>query len=174
MGRLGFYVWLNGVMKYRLVKASSLAGAVLFLIAYSFLIGMVFRLPVPLPPYKGTPSFDLILDGPIGQVPWLIVYLDRYWAVSINLEAGLTALLLSILFGLNIGLIIYSYRYASCRCGRNAALSFFSAIPSFFSLYTCCGGGLATAILFATVGGLGTSILISYGRIFSESQHYSS
>lgn len=155
-------------MHYRDVRISSICGALGFLVAYSFLIGMVFRQPTPLPFTIATPTFDLILEGPIGQVPWLVAYLDRYWVVSVSLEAGLTAIALSILFGLNVGLTVYSYRYSSCRRISNASLSFFSALPSFFSVFSCCGGGIVTTILFALgVGGLWTSVLLPYGRILS-------
>ncbi|MEM4342311.1 MAG: hypothetical protein QXF97_07165 [Candidatus Caldarchaeum sp.] len=98
----------------------------------------------------------------------MIVYLDRFWVVSVSLEAGLSATLLSALFSLNMGFIYWAYKYSSCRFNLNSAISIFSALPAFFSIFSCCGGGLVTTILFALgVGGVWSGILLPYGRILS-------
>ncbi|MEM3032435.1 MAG: hypothetical protein QW756_07265, partial [Nitrososphaerota archaeon] len=161
-------VGLASILTTRGVRKTIIIGAVTFFVLYSFSIGMVFRLPTPLPPTINTPMFDIIVDGPIGQVPWLIVYLDRFWVMSVSLEAGLSAILLSALFGLNMGFFFWAYKYSSCRFNLNSAISAFSALPAFFSIFSCCGGGLVTTILFALgIGGVWSGILLPYGRILS-------
>jgi hypothetical protein len=86
----------------------------LFALAYAFAIGMIFRNPIPVPEYITVPQVILITRGPIGQVPWLVVYADRYWTISVNLEAALSMLAISTLIGLNASALYYISRRAAC------------------------------------------------------------
>jgi len=138
--RTGWYQFLGAVFAFKRVRLWAALSATLFLVSYAFIIGVVSRSPYPLPPTLVTPSADLILDGPLGQVPWLVVYIDRYWVLSVSLEAGLTILALTALFGLNVGAMLYAQWYASCRCDKNAVASGFFVVPAFFAMFSCCGG----------------------------------
>ena len=129
-----------------------LASSVLFFFIYLFANGMAGFLPFSVPPY-----ISILLDGPIGEVPWINIYFYRFM-ISINFAAGVSSVLISTLFGLNIAGIIYIYKSPSCPdCKINIAVSGVSTIPAFFALFSCCGGGLAIAFLIL----LGASNLIA-------------
>ncbi len=142
--------------------------SVLFALAYAFAIGMVFRNPVPVPEYIAVPQVVLVTRGPIGQVPWLVVYVDRFWTVSVNLEAALSTIAISTLIGLNASALYFLSRRATCHIDskRTAIPVFTSALPAFFGFFSCCGGGLVFAVLLsAGVLPLVSGAMLTYGRL---------
>lgn len=162
----GFLKFVKDALSFKQAKLASLTAMFTFMLLYALGIGIVFRSPTPLPREVQTPTFDLITEGPIGQVPWFIAYLDRYWIVSISLEAGLAMLALGTLVGLNFGVMVYLKGHKSCKLKPKGTV--LSAMPSFFCVFACCGGGLVTTILFTVgVGGLATGMLLPYGRILA-------
>jgi hypothetical protein len=161
----GFLYRVLGVRQCRLIAVSS---SLVFLLIYALAVGMIFILPSPLPETIRTPLVQLILEGPLGQVPWLVIYLNRYWVLSVSLEAALAASTLTVLFGLNVGALLYAYRYAACRCLYNVNLGGLAVLPALFSVFACCGGGLMTTLLFTLgLSGFVTSILLPYGRVLA-------
>ena len=152
------------MLSYRNNRAYAFASGFAFFVIYSFAIGMIFQSPNPLPEDFPTPSYGLMLKGPIGQVPWLVVYLNRNWVFSVNLEAAVITLALTVLFSLNVAVLAYS-RSVSCECSIGKK-SFISTIPSFFAVFSCCGSGLVMSLLFALgAGGLWSSVFLPYGRL---------
>ena len=141
----------------------------LFALAYAFAIGMVFRNPVPVPEYITVPPQVIpVARGPISQVPWLVVYVDRYWTISVNLEVALSMLAISTLIGLNASALCYKSRRAACCISskRTAVSVFASALPAFFGFFSCCGGGLVFAVLLsAGVLPLVSGAMLTYGRL---------
>jgi len=166
-GKQGFFGFLWYVLSFKRNKIYAIASGLAFFIAYSFGIGIFFQSPNPLPEDFPTPSYDLILDGPIGQVPWLVVYLNRNFIFSINLEAAIVTVVLTTLFTLNIVVLAYSKQ---SNCGYPIRKkSLFSVIPSFFSVFSCCGGGLVMSLLFTLgAGGLWSSIFLPYGWVLAN------
>lgn len=165
-GATGFVAFIKTILRAERCRLYAVSSALLFLVVYALGIGMIFRSPNPLPDGFQTPSYDVILKGPIGQVPWLVVYIDRYWIFSVNLEAATAAAILSTLFGLNVAILVYRSRYQACRRLDNKPL--LSIVPSFFSVFSCCGSGLVMSFLFALgAGGLWSSIFLPYGRLLA-------
>ncbi len=163
----GFLSFIRLVMSFRRCKVYAALSAVAFFIAYAFGIGIIAASPNPLPEDFPTPSYELILEGPIGQVPWLVIYLDKYWIFSINLEAALAVAVLTVLFSLNMAVMAYSLRYAVCR-RANGKAPFLAVVPSFFSVFSCCGSGLVFTLLFAVgAGGLWSGVFLPYGRLLT-------
>lgn len=168
-----YAAFVRTVISDRKARMVGVISAIVFVVAYAFAIGMVFRNPFPIPSYISVPHLILITKGPIGQVPWLIAYIDRYWTLSVNLEAFLSALALSTLVGLNTSSLYYFYRrgVASCSYPRRTVLTmsmsiFASALPSAFSLFSCCGGGLLIFV-FLAAGALPliAGFMITYGKL---------
>ncbi|MDJ0268977.1 MAG: hypothetical protein NXY59_00205 [Aigarchaeota archaeon] len=162
-----FLSFIRLVMSFRRCRVYAALSAIAFFIAYAFGIGILAASPNPLPEDFPTPSYEVILEGPIGQVPWLIIYIDKYWMFSINLEASLAVVALTLLFSMNIAAMTYRLRHATCRRANNKA-PFLAVIPSFFSVFSCCGSGLVFTLLFAVgAGGLWSGIFLPYGRLLT-------
>ena len=157
--------YIRLILTPRECKLYAVLSSVIFLILYAFGIGIIFQTPYPLPSTFPTPRYEVILEGPIGQVPWVIIYLNRNWIFSINLEAGVVAFVLSLLVGLNIASIVYHSKYGK-YCGVGRKFSLVGVLPSFFAMFSCCGSGLIFLILFTTgLGGLWSSILLPYSSL---------
>jgi hypothetical protein len=104
-------------------RLAAAASAGVFAALYVFAVGMVFPLPYELPESFPAPSSDIVWEGPPMQVPWLTVYLNRRWVVSVNPESVLTTAFLSVLVGLNAAAVTYAQRHTSCRLTRRTKLS---------------------------------------------------
>ena len=154
------------------VRMLGVASSVSFAVAYAFAIGMVFRSALPIPAGMTVPRLEVITVGPIGLVPWVIIYLDRYWIVSVSLEAFLSWLALTTLVGLNASAIYYlrRNRLASGWCCSRAGgtlTTVASVLPAAFAVFACCGGGLVTVLLFsAGLLPLVAASMLYYGRLF--------
>ena len=159
MDLLGFIRLLVGDRRWRRYFVAS---SILFYFAYLFANGMMGFLP-----FSTSPTIYVLLDGPIGEVPWVIIYFYQFM-VSINLLAGLSSLVISILFGLNIAGVIYLYNAPNCSsCRLNLAASSVSVIPAFFALFSCCGGGLVLALLILFgASDLVAGLLLPYSTLF--------
>jgi len=160
--------FVNLIASDRGARRIGVLSSILFASAYAFAIGMIFRNPLPVPDYVTVPQALLITRGPIGQVPWLVVYVDRYWTISVSLEAALATLTISTLIGLNASALYYTSRRTACRVSskRTAVPVFTSALPAFFGFFSCCGGGLmVTVLLSAGVLPLVSGAMLTYGRL---------
>jgi hypothetical protein len=165
---MAYISFIGLVASDRGARKIGVLSSTLFALAYAFAIGMIFRNPVPVPEYITVPQVILVTRGPIGQVPWLVVYVDRYWTISVNLEAALSMLAISTLIGLNASALYYiSRRAACCTSSKRTAVSIFtSALPAFFGFFSCCGGGLVFAVLLsAGVLPLVSGAMLTYGRL---------
>ncbi len=164
-GVAGFLTFIRGACSQKSRRHLGLLSAILFAAVYSGVIGVVSRSQQPLPPEITTPSLDVITRGPIGQVPWIIVYLDRHWMISVNLEAILAIIVLSMLIGLNVSCLLFIYSLRGLIGGF--CLMGLSAIPSFFSIFSCCGGGIAMWVILATgLLPLFTSVILPLNKLF--------
>lgn len=165
---MGFPLFLRDSLSERRIRVAAALVSVSFAATYSVMIGIVFRLPFDLPESFATPSAMTVLDGPFGQVPMLVVYLDRRWVFSINPEAFAALSVLTLLVGLNTASIFYLNNRKICPIQRNLHFTWAAAIPSFFSFFTCCGGGLVFSLLLSAGAGLSIlGFLQDYGRIFT-------
>jgi hypothetical protein len=154
------------------IRMLGLAVAVSFAVVYAFAIGMVFRSALPIPDWITVPRLEVITVGPIGLVPWVIIYLDRYWIVSVSLEAFLSWLVLTVLVGLDASALFYlrRNRLASGWCCSRAGgtlTTLASILPATFAVFGCCGGGLVTMMLLsAGLLPLVAGSMPYYGRLF--------
>ncbi|MEM4269680.1 MAG: hypothetical protein QW223_06115, partial [Candidatus Caldarchaeum sp.] len=94
------------------VKKLSTAAASAFAVVYVLAVGIIFPLPYDLPPTFPTPSADIVFDGPLGQAPWIKVYLNSRWVLSVNPEALTTLVVLTALVWLNTAALTYLNRHA--------------------------------------------------------------
>ncbi len=164
-GVAGFLAFIQEACSHKRRGLLGLLSAIIFAAVYSAVIGVISRSQQPLPPEITTPSLDVITRGPIGQVPWIIVYLDRHWVVSVSLEAILAIIILSMLIGLNVSSLLFIYSLRGLIGGF--CLMGLSAIPSFFSIFSCCGGGLAMWVILATgLLPLFTSVILPLNKLF--------
>ena len=112
------------------------------------------------------PKVILLLNGPIGQVPWLIAIIPPL-VISISLEAGLSAIIISTLLALNLVGVYYIWKYAKCEnCSTNAAVSGISILPALFAVFSCCGGGVLIMLLMSLgFGSLFATVFYPYSRL---------
>lgn len=154
------------ILNNRECKAVAIGTGVAFAIFYIFFTGIITVSPVPMPIEKSLPYFRVITQGPIGMVPWIIAYLDRYTVFSMNLGAMISTILISALVGTNSALMLYRFRIKKtvrCDCASGAPAFFASIVPASLSVFACCGGGLLLTIFGAGL----FSALIPYGGLFS-------
>lgn len=156
--RLTFSSFMAAALKQH--RGAFLMAGCLFALLLSFMIGVIFFFALPLPPDMSVPALYLITRGPALQVPWLVIYLNRYMALSINPEAALYLSLLSVLFGANVAAYRFARRSSSCNCAPSAS-SALGALISFFAIFSCCGGGVA--LLLLSSAGLGALAFSLYG-----------
>jgi hypothetical protein len=102
--------FLAAMFSDRRIRMLGVAFSVLYAVVYAFANGMVFRSELPIPNTITLPQLEVLTVGPIGQVPWVIIYLDRYWIISVTLEAFLSWLALTALVGLNASALFYLRR----------------------------------------------------------------
>jgi hypothetical protein len=163
--------FLKAMFSDRRVRILGAASSVSFAVAYAFAIGMVFRSTLPIPAGITVPRMEVITVGPMGQVPWIIVYLDRYWIVSVSLEAFLSWLALTALVGLDASALYYLRRNRSASgwcCSRvgGTLTTLASILPATLAVFGCCGGGLVTMMLLLTgLLPLVASSMLYYGRL---------
>ncbi len=169
---LGFLYFLYFIMYRSPVRVYIPILVLLFIFIYALSIGMIVISTSPLPPYIETPSIQVFLSGPIGQVPWIIIYLTPNIVISANLEAMLTTLALSMLFSLNIVALLLDRKMNSC-CGfslkKSTGLSLATVAPSLFAAFSCCGPGIILNLLILMLGSVNTfisSVLFAYRYVF--------
>ncbi|MEM1965728.1 MAG: hypothetical protein QW614_01090 [Candidatus Caldarchaeum sp.] len=165
---VGFGQFLRQALLAKQVRLASVAFSMSFAALYVLAVGIVFQLPYELPPSFHTPSADVVFDGPFMQVPWLTIYLDKRWVLSINPEALISLSALTALVALNVAAISYVRRNMSCKIAGNIHLSWGAAVPAMFSFFSCCGSGLVFSLLMASGAGLSLlTVLQDYGRFFT-------
>lgn len=154
------------VLKERKYRWVAIATSIAFALFYIFFTGIVTISSVPMPIERSLPYFRVITQGPIGQVPWIIAYLDRYTVFSMSPEAMISTIAISSLVGINSALLVYRFRAMkafNCSCPSGSPAFFASIVPASLSVFACCGGGLLLAIFGA---GLFTAVM-PYGNLFS-------
>jgi|GEM_PF-2455127 len=154
------------ILNNRECKAIAIGTGVAFAIFYIFFTGIVIISPVPMVIEKSLPYFRVITQGPLGTVPWIIAYLDRYTVFSMNLGAMISTIAISSLVGVNSALMVYRFRLTKkvrCDCPSGSPVFFSSIVPASFSVFACCGGGLLLTIFGAGL----FSALVPYGNLFS-------
>jgi hypothetical protein len=145
--------FLAAMFSDRRIRMLGVAVSVSFAVVYAFAIGMVFRSALPIPDWITVPQLEVITVGPIGLVPWVIIYLDRYWIVSVSLEAFLSWLALTVLW--------------CCSRAGGTLTTLASILPATFAVFGCCGGGLVTMMLLsAGLLPLVAGSMLYYGRLF--------
>lgn len=157
--RLTFTSFMAAALKQH--RSAFLMASCLFALLLSFMIGVIFFFALPLPPDMSVPARYLITRGPALLVPWLVIYLNRYMAFSINPEAALYLSLPSLLFGANVTAYRFARRSSSCNCAPSAPYSALGALISFFAIFSCCGDGIA--LLLLSSAGLGALVFNLYG-----------
>jgi hypothetical protein len=154
-------------------RTMGVVSSIVFAVAYAFSIGMVYWSSIPIPDVITVPRLEVITAGPIGLVPWIVVYLDRYWVISVSLEAFLWWLTLTVLVGLNVSAFYYLRRDRLARgwcCSRvgGTLATLASVLPASFAVFACCGGGVVTLLLFsACLLPLVAGSMLYYGRLLS-------
>lgn len=141
--------------------------ALAYVVFYMFLTGIIQVSPEEIPETIKIPHASVTMRGAIGVVPWIVIYPDKHTVFSMTFSAMLSTVLNSLLVGLNSTLILYRYfisRFIQCPCNSVCGSpSLAGLVPSAFSLFACCGGGLLVAVF-------GFGILPSlrpYGYVFS-------
>jgi hypothetical protein len=164
--------FLAAMFSDRRIRMLGVAFSVLYAVVYAFANGMVFRSELPIPNTITLPQLEVLTVGPIGQVPWVIIYLDRYWIISVTLEAFLSWLALTALVGLNASALFY-LRRNRLACGLYRPSSILMSLTTLTTtlpaiVLGCCGGGLVLMMLLSA--GLlplfALSILYYYARLF--------
>jgi hypothetical protein len=143
--RLGFRSFVGHAA--RSYKGTLLASSLAFSLLFCFMVGVIYFFPVPVPGDLAVPSFYVITKGPFLQVPWVVIYLNRYMALSLNPEAALSLALLSGLFGLNVAAYRFARNRIRCSCERSGAFTALGALASFLAAFSCCGAGLLLLLL---------------------------
>jgi hypothetical protein len=159
------------VVQRALGKGHYLAVAVIVALIYSvfyiFFTGIIQPTPEPIQETIKIPYVKVSWRGEIGTVPWIVIYPDRHTVFSMTFAAMLSTFLNSSLVGINGALILYRHRvskFIQCQCkSTGGSISLAGIIPSIFSVFACCGGGLLLAIF--GVGALASLRL--FGPIFS-------
>ncbi|MDW8084603.1 MAG: hypothetical protein RMI49_05335 [Candidatus Caldarchaeum sp.] len=165
---MGFLGFLRTASSDRWARTVSAVVSALFMVVYVLMIGIVFPLPYQLPESFPTPSVETVFDEPFGQYPMLVVYIDKRWVFSINPEAFTAVAGLTALVAFNTAAISYVKRHRICRANRRTHLSWMAVVPSFFSFFTCCGGGVVFSLLLSVGAGLSVlGFLQDYGRLFT-------
>ena len=161
--RLSFIGFIKLMWRVENLRRIWIVSTALYFPLHLLLTGMIF---FDFTIRETSPYIVLILDGPLGQVPWVIAFIPPI-IISISLEAGLSALLISILLGMNFSGLYYIWKYAKCdNCSVNAASSGLSIIPSLLAVFSCCGGGILIAIFMSMgLGSLFTTILYPYSKV---------
>ncbi len=157
------------ILKYKDIKKIFSLSLVIFAITYIVAAGMLFKSPIKVS--ESIIDVDLAIDRPIGVYPWLTLIVNGDLVFSINLTASIFLVTLSTLFASNTSLLVYTRRYlGGCYYPNNRGL-FASTLPSLFSTFSCCGGGLTLAlsstIFSAGIGGVYASIFIKRGWILA-------
>ncbi|MCS7133984.1 MAG: hypothetical protein NZ921_04210 [Candidatus Caldarchaeum sp.] len=165
---MGFPDFLRLAWADRGARNVSISVSGVFVILYVLMVGIVFPLPYVLPESFPALFVQTVFDEPFGQYPMLIVYVARRWVFSINPEAITALSALTTLVALNTVTLLHVRRYRVCRITRNTHLSWAAVVPSFFSFFTCCGGGVVFSLLLSAGAGLSIlSFLQEYGRFFT-------
>ena len=154
------------ILNKRDCKALAIVTGVAFAVFYIFFTGIITFSSIPIPEEIPVPYLHVITNGPIGKFPWIVAYLTRYSVFSMNLEAMISTILISLLVGINSALMLYRFRItkkAQCDCASGAPPFFASIVPASFSVFACCGGGLLLTIFGAGF----MSALMPYGNLFS-------
>lgn len=169
------------VVQRALGKGHYLAVAVIVALIYSvfymFFTGIIQTSPEPIQETIKIPYAKVIWRGEIGTVPWIVIYPDRHTVFSMTFAAMLSTFLNSSLVGINGALILYRYRvskFIQCQCkSTGGSISLAGVIPSIFSVFACCGGGLLLVIfgfgalasfrLFGPLFSFAGIVILAYG-----------
>lgn len=154
------------VLYRRDCRALAIVTGISFAVFYIFFTGIITVSSRPIPDVVPVPYLKVITNGPIGTFPWIIAYLNRYSVFSMNLQAMIATVLISLLVAINSALTLYRFRIAKkvrCDCRSGAPIFFASIVPASFSVFACCGGGLLLTIFGAGLIGA----LMPYGNLFS-------
>lgn len=158
---------LRRVLRKGHYLAIAIGIALTYGIFYMFFTGIIQTASEPIQETIRIPYVKVSWRGEIGTVPWIVIYPDRHTVFSMTFAAMLSTLGNSLLVGLNSALILYRYfvsRFIQCKCKSvRGSFSIAGVMPSLFSVFACCGGGLLVAIF-----GFGIlASLRSYGSVFS-------
>ncbi len=160
-------------LKFKDVKRAFVVSFATFTLVYMIASGMVFKASPPLPT-RSLVDFDLAVGRPIGLYPWVTIVFKGNIVFSMNLTAGVSLAILSVLFAFNIGALFYARKYVGECCkvsgpGQKSIIA--SALPAMFSTFACCGGGLSLAIfsylLSLGVGSAYAAVFVSKGWILT-------
>ena len=164
------FLTVKSTLQYRDIRRIFLASLAGFSLVYALASGMIFRAPSSLPS-NSLIEADLITGWPLGVYPWVTIILGGTVVFSVNLTAATFLVLLSLLFASNISLFMYVRRYAGNCCSYDSKTTMASIVPSMFSTFACCGGGL-TLTLFSYIFSLGigsayAAVVITRGWILA-------
>lgn len=157
-------IW--NILNKRDCKVIAIVTGAAFAVFYIFFTGIITFSLIAIPEVIPVPSLHVITNGPIGKVPWIVAYLNRYSIFSMNLEAMVSTTLVSLLVGINSALMLHRFRITKkvkCDCPSGAPAFFASMVPASFSVFACCGGGFLLTIFGAGL----MSALMPYGNLFS-------
>lgn len=147
--------------------AVAVLAALIYGVFYMFFTGIIQISLQPIPETIKVPHVSVLIQGPIGTVPWITIYPDRYTVFSMTGSAILSTFLNSLLIGIASALVLFRYKvskFIGCQCkSTGGSTSLAGVLPSIFSVFACCGGGLLVAIF-----GFGIlASLLAFGSIFS-------
>nr|BAJ46873.1 hypothetical protein HGMM_F29F10C45 [Candidatus Caldarchaeum subterraneum]BAL55231.1 hypothetical protein HGMM_F25A04C17 [uncultured crenarchaeote] len=164
---MGLWAFFREVWGDARARAAGAGAGLAYAVAYLFLVGIVFPLSFTLPPSFPIPSYEVV-EGQFPQFPILTIYISRGWALSINPEAFITLTVLTLLVSLNTAALIYLNRHGVCSLGKRLPASYAALLPSLFTFFSCCGGGVVSTLLLSTGAGLSALVFLQdYGRIFT-------
>lgn len=104
------FATIQYILNERNCKAVAVVASVAFATFYIFFTGILTITSRPIPEEIPVPYLYVLTDDPIGKVPWIVAYLNRYSIFSINLEAMVATTLISLLVGANSALLLYRYK----------------------------------------------------------------
>ncbi len=151
-------------------RVPALITAVIYSIFYMIFTGIITISSKPIPDEVPVPYFNIItriqnLDS-IDYTFWIVAYPNRYTVFSMNIEAMLSLLALSLLIAISIALMLYARnlsKHYECNCNMSKK-GFVGIIPATFSVFSCCGGGLILTFfgpsLLLTLQGIGSYLTI--------------
>ncbi len=132
--------------KYQLIMLGS---AIIYVVVYSFAVGIISYYPGFAPLKITTPIVSANSLG-IMIIPGNYIFIFMFYYTIAFLIVS------SFLVGFNIALMLYSRNITkSCKCGTITNMSItsggmFGILPSFFTSFVCYGGGLLALVIGPT------------------------